>query len=250
MAKRASRTTIYNGFTIVELLIVVVVIAILAAITIVSYNGISNRAKSSAVQATTKQAYNKILAFAADNADSYPAALSTINVSNAGATTYQYYVNNGITPRKFCVASLQAGMSFFMSNTQGAPQSGDCYSQNLVNTSINSWESGQYSNTTGAPISDPQRIRHLDFIAVEQGISYTGSTNATDFNLIIRFYDANKNFISSAGGIPNGSSFTTPNGSAYISVSMYNIVSANPSFSTYVTNFNSNYIIPSIVRTP
>ena len=54
MANRASRTTIYNGFTIVELLIVVVVIAILAAITIVSYNGISNRAKSSAVQATTK----------------------------------------------------------------------------------------------------------------------------------------------------------------------------------------------------
>jgi len=38
-----------SGFTIVELLIVVVVIAILAAITIVAYNGIQNRAKSSAV---------------------------------------------------------------------------------------------------------------------------------------------------------------------------------------------------------
>jgi type IV pilus assembly protein PilA len=36
-----------NGFTIVELLIVVVVIAILAAITIVSYNGIQSRAKTS-----------------------------------------------------------------------------------------------------------------------------------------------------------------------------------------------------------
>ena len=35
-----------NGFTIVELLIVIVVIAILASITIVSYNGIQNRAKS------------------------------------------------------------------------------------------------------------------------------------------------------------------------------------------------------------
>lgn len=35
------------GFTIVELLIVVVVIAILAAITIVSYNGIKNRAQDS-----------------------------------------------------------------------------------------------------------------------------------------------------------------------------------------------------------
>lgn len=37
-----------EGFTIVELLIVIVVIAILAAITIVSYNGITNRAKSAA----------------------------------------------------------------------------------------------------------------------------------------------------------------------------------------------------------
>ena len=34
-----------KGFTIVELLIVIVVIAILAAVTIVAYNGIQNRAK-------------------------------------------------------------------------------------------------------------------------------------------------------------------------------------------------------------
>ena len=39
-----------TGFTIVELLIVIVVIAILAAITIVAYTGIQNRAYDSAVQ--------------------------------------------------------------------------------------------------------------------------------------------------------------------------------------------------------
>ena len=39
-----------SGFTIVELLIVIVVIGILAAITIVAYNGIQNKANDSAVK--------------------------------------------------------------------------------------------------------------------------------------------------------------------------------------------------------
>ena len=39
-----------NGFTLVELLIVVVIIAILASITIVSYNGIQDRARYSVEQ--------------------------------------------------------------------------------------------------------------------------------------------------------------------------------------------------------
>lgn len=39
-----------SGFTIVELLIVIVVIAILAAITVVAFNGVTDRANNSAVQ--------------------------------------------------------------------------------------------------------------------------------------------------------------------------------------------------------
>ena len=48
-----------RGFTIVELLIVVVIIAILATITIVTYNGIVNRASDTAVMSDLKNATSK-----------------------------------------------------------------------------------------------------------------------------------------------------------------------------------------------
>ncbi|MFZ1258819.1 MAG: prepilin-type N-terminal cleavage/methylation domain-containing protein [Candidatus Saccharimonas sp.] len=53
-----------SGFTIVELLIVVVVIAILAAITIVAYNGIQTRANTSAAKGNAATLQKKIEMFA------------------------------------------------------------------------------------------------------------------------------------------------------------------------------------------
>lgn len=57
----------YKGFTIIELLIVIVVIAILAAITIVSYNGISNRATEASVTTDVEQLGKQIELFKAAN---------------------------------------------------------------------------------------------------------------------------------------------------------------------------------------
>ena len=49
-----------QGFTIVELLIVIVVIAILAAISVAAYNGVRERADNSAMQSELSQIYRKI----------------------------------------------------------------------------------------------------------------------------------------------------------------------------------------------
>ena len=56
-----------TGFTIVELLIVIVVIGILAAITIVAYNGVQNKANDVAVQSDLRNIGNNIMEFKIDN---------------------------------------------------------------------------------------------------------------------------------------------------------------------------------------
>jgi type II secretion system protein G len=60
-----------SGFTIVELLIVIVVIGILAAITIVAYNGVQQRARYSAMQSDISSLNKAIQLYYADNG-TYP----------------------------------------------------------------------------------------------------------------------------------------------------------------------------------
>ncbi|MCA9336225.1 MAG: prepilin-type N-terminal cleavage/methylation domain-containing protein [Candidatus Saccharibacteria bacterium] len=78
-----------TGFTIVELLIVIVVIAILAAITIVSYNGIQQRSRDS-WRVNDASAVKKALSlYKVDNA-SFPAA-----APNPGNSTFEISDNPG-----------------------------------------------------------------------------------------------------------------------------------------------------------
>lgn len=60
-----------RGFTLVELLIVIVVIAILAAISVAAYNGIQDRAADSAIQSDIRNFVAKVQIYQVDN-DKYP----------------------------------------------------------------------------------------------------------------------------------------------------------------------------------
>lgn len=160
-----------TGFTIVELLIVVVVIAILAAITIVAYNGIQNRAKASAAQSVTTQAYKKIALWQVDNPGQSPSLSQfTDIVGAANVSQYQYTQK---TNGAFCVTGTSGNVSYYASNTQNTPVAGACAGHgaggvatitNLVNnpsfasganTTYASGSGGQVSNNTFPANSGP-----------------------------------------------------------------------------------------------
>jgi len=124
----------HSGFTIVELLIVVVVIAILATVTIVAYNGIRDRAQTSSVQSQLSQAMKKVQSTAIINSELYPATLDDAGIKDGNGITYQYTSNNAVTPKTFCItATLNQTRSYYISSKTGsAQQEGICPGHNLI----------------------------------------------------------------------------------------------------------------------
>lgn len=110
-----------TGFTIVELLIVIVVIAILAAISVVAYNGIQSRARASAASTALAQAKKKLELYKVDNG-SYPLSGS---LNSAGVTdkdvAYQY-TSNGTT---YCLTGTAGNVSYKASDST-EPTAGGC----------------------------------------------------------------------------------------------------------------------------
>ncbi len=126
-----------TGFTIVELLIVVVVIAILAAITIVAYSGIRNRAVNSAAQSAASSTGKKVQTYATLHGELYPTESSYKSELNLPDSTtsasYDYFTTTD--QKSFCISvtnsATQPETAYAYTNTSGGAVPGRC-AKNLV----------------------------------------------------------------------------------------------------------------------
>lgn len=124
-----------NGFTIVELLVVIVVIGILATITIVSYTGISNKAIQTSIISDLDNASKQFKIFQVNNS-AYPDTLNCAipnSATNAcikpsGNNVIASYIrDNAILPQGFCINITNGNNSYkITSTTYNTPIVGSC----------------------------------------------------------------------------------------------------------------------------
>jgi Tfp pilus assembly major pilin PilA len=93
-----------------------VVIGILAAISLVAYNGVTGRANDTAALSNAQQAGKKVTVYALSNGEVLPADLATAGLTD-GAATYQYTLNTASSPNTFCVTATSGTTSAHTAGT-------------------------------------------------------------------------------------------------------------------------------------
>jgi len=157
-----------QGFTIVELLIVVVVIAILAAISIVAYSGIQNRANDSAVKNDLSNLAKKIKMYEATNGELPKGGSATGNSASFPAITFSVakssYATNGDNlhycqglksgQETFTIAARSKSLTTFIYT----PESGftESTSGSVSGHCTAGWDGGTYTRSYGYYMTNNQ----------------------------------------------------------------------------------------------
>lgn len=181
-----------RGFTIVELLIVIVIIAILAAITIVAFNGIQNRARNAQVVSDINQVNKKILMYHAENG-SYPSTggLNVVYVDDSCTKTTvnkraDWVPGVGDIPQSTNLAST--GVS------TGAAGRGGCY---MYASTGSSYVLSAWNARSGSPGNDTlyRRLGFRETVNYGSNLyicnhSYIGGVNGGVYSQNIDYYKA------------------------------------------------------------
>lgn len=145
-----------SGFTIIELLAVIVVIAILASISLVSYNGIQNRAAHTVLLGDAKQATTKLLLYYSDNG-TFPLDETLLGdaseIEASEGVTFQY----SATPATYCltVTHKRVGVqSVYVSNSSLSPREGAC--ENHLTSEELANDTGNVNVARGAAVTVSQ----------------------------------------------------------------------------------------------
>jgi len=147
-----------KGFTIVELLVVIAVIGVLAAIVVVAYEGVQDKAKGKVLTSDLSTALKQLTIDQGRNGG-YPATIADANkgrgLTASPGTTFTYTFNNNTNPQTLCLSATNGEQVFSVTqNTEPAP--GSCTNLALNKTAPNTLlvngitTSTQYhSGTTG-----------------------------------------------------------------------------------------------------
>lgn len=191
-----------SGFTIVELLVVIVVIGVLAAITIISYTGIQSKAVTTSLVSDLNNA-SKLLSMDQIINSTYPATLAEANngkgIPASSDTTYDDYFP---TSTGFCITAKKNSTSYRITNNSVA-RPGVCSGAVRDKLSINKWSSW----TVGAGT------------IAGYGLNGDGNSRITDTNpwgaSDIIWDVSNQDVASDADGGWNGSNFNVDSTKMY-----------------------------------
>ncbi len=112
-----------KGFTILELLVVVAVIGVLAAVSVMAFTGLQRRANESAAATAIENAAKKLDVYKVTNRF-YPNSLNDAEVQDYNSTSYQYTLrNDGLY---YCLTATTSKTSMFGNSISTEPERGGC----------------------------------------------------------------------------------------------------------------------------
>lgn len=118
-----------KAFTIVELVVVITVLGILAAVTVIGYNGYQNSVKNAQAKNVLGDTHKKLNSYKRTHG-AYPASLNEIEIASEDGITYHPLESIGW----FCLSVSVDGsdISYYNTSMNSAIQDGDCDSVDVI----------------------------------------------------------------------------------------------------------------------